>query len=199
MTAFALGTWQVKRLGWKTRLLARLEDRITRPPLPLPPEVGVDLDPDTAAEALDYRRVLATGHFLHEKEMLLGPRVNDGESGFFVITPLVRDGSAMEGKGSTVLVNRGWIHKDFADQRTRLHALPHEEVTVEGLLRKPWKKNIFTPDNQPEKNGWYFPDVKQMADWAGAQPIWIEATTGMFFAFSFSENTPQASPQSKFS
>ena len=54
------------------------------------------------------------------------------------------------------------------------------EVTVEGLLREPWKKNMFTPENRPDKGEFYFPDVYQMAQLTGAQPVWVECTTGMF-------------------
>lgn len=172
VTAFFLGTWQVKRLDWKTKLIAKLEDRLVREPLPLPPRI----DPDAVAD-FDFRRVYATGKLRHDKEMLIGPRMRDGEQGYMVVTPLER-----EDEGSTVLVNRGWISKKMGDQRKRHpEALPTETVTVEGLLREPWKKNMFTPDNRPDKWEFYFPDVKQMAELTGSQPIWIEATMGMFW------------------
>ncbi|KAH6665862.1 surfeit locus protein [Plectosphaerella plurivora] len=167
VTAFILGTWQVKRLGWKTELIARLEDRLVREPLPLPPRI----DPEAVPE-FDFRRVYATGILRHDKEMLIGPRMREGEQGYMVVTPLER-----LDEGSTVLVNRGWISKKMGDQRRRdPSALPREVVTIEGLLREPWKKNMFTPDNRPDKWEFYFPDVKQMAELAGSQPIWIEAT-----------------------
>ncbi|KAI1463670.1 SURF1-domain-containing protein [Daldinia caldariorum] len=167
VTAFVLGTWQVQRLGWKTDLIAKFEDRIVRDPLPLPPRV----DPD-AIHDFDFRRVTATGKYRHDREMLVGPRIRDGEQGYMVVTPLERAGDG----GATVLVNRGWISKKFRDQRSRPESLPTEEVTVEGLLREPWKKNMFTPDNRPDKNEFYFPDVKQMAALTGSQPVWIEQT-----------------------
>ena len=189
VTAFCLGTWQVQRLRWKTSLLAKLEDRISRPPLPLPPH----LDPDVAA-GFDYRRVTATGKFRHDREMLLGPRINEGDDGYFVVTPLERQDLAASGQGTgalaplqaptgqgtTLLVNRGWIARKFKDQKIRCdEALDEDEVvTVEGLLRQPWKKNIFTPENKPERGEFYFPDVRQMAEIAGATPIWIEETAG---------------------
>jgi surfeit locus 1 family protein len=50
---------------------------------------------------------------------------------------------------------------------------------VEGLLREPWKKNMFTPDNSPQTKEFYFPDVEQMAKLTGSQPVWIEETMGM--------------------
>ncbi|CAG7555002.1 unnamed protein product [Fusarium equiseti] len=165
VTAFILGTWQVQRLGWKSDLIAKFEDRLIRDPLPLPPTI----DPD-AIHDFDYRRVVARGHFRHDQEMLIGPRMRDGTDGYMVVTPLERE------NGTTILVNRGWIDKKHRDKRTRPDGLPTGEVTVEGLLREPWKKNMFTPENQPEKGMFYFPDVKQMAALTGSQPVWVEAT-----------------------
>lgn len=170
ITAFALGSWQVQRLSWKTELIAKFEDRLVREPLPLPPSI----DP-SAIHDFDYRRVLATGTFRHDQEMLIGPRMRDGKDGYMVVTPLERE------NGTTILVNRGWINKAHRDQRTRPASLPRGRVTVEGLLREPWKKNMFTPDNRPDKWEFYFPDVKQMAELTGSQPVWVEATMGMFF------------------
>ena len=166
VTAFCLGTWQIQRLDWKTKLLAKFEDRLVRPPLPLPPKV----DPDAIHE-FDYRRVYATGRLRHDKEMLIGPRTHDGNDGFLVITPLEREG------GSTVLINRGWISKDKKYQQDRDPlSLPQGEVTISGLLREPWKRNFFTPQNLPEEGKFYFPDVYEMANVAGSQPVWIEET-----------------------
>ncbi|KAI5867438.1 SURF1-domain-containing protein [Durotheca rogersii] len=172
-TAFVLGTWQVRRLAWKTELLARLEDRIVREPLPLPPRV----DAAAAARDFDFRRVRARGRWRHDREMLVGPRMHDGEQGFMVVTPLERDAGPEHPGAGTVLVNRGWIAKKFRRQRDRPpESLPTGEVEVEGLIREPWKKNMFTPDNRPDKGEFYFPDVAQMAALTGSQPVWIEQT-----------------------
>ncbi|KAI1939403.1 surf-like protein [Ophidiomyces ophidiicola] len=166
ITAFALGTWQVQRLDWKTKLITTFEDRLIKPPLPLPPVV----DPDAVTD-FEYRRVYAKGHLRHDQEMLIGPRMNDGKDGYLVVTPLER------GKGeSTILVNRGWIPKSLKSQSDRPEGVPAGEVVVEGLLRSPWKKNMFTPDNKPEEGKFYFPDVEQMAELTGSQPIWVEET-----------------------
>ncbi|KAM0458009.1 hypothetical protein ACHAPV_001376 [Trichoderma viride] len=165
ITAFILGTWQVQRLGWKSRLIAKSEDRLVRDPLPLPPHI----DPSVISD-FDFRRVLATGTLRHDQEMLVGPRMRNGEDGYMVITPLERK------DGSTILVNRGWISKKHRSQRTRPDSLVRGEVTIEGLLREPWKKNRFTPENRPDKGEFYFPDVHQMAALTGSQPVWVEAT-----------------------
>ena len=117
--------------------------------------------------------MVAKGHFRHDQEMLIGPRMRDGTDGYMVVTPLERE------NGTTILVNRGWIDKKHRDKRTRPDGLPTGEVIVEGLLREPWKKNELTPENQPETGMIYSPDVKQMAALTGSQPVWVEATMGM--------------------
>lgn len=132
------------------------------------------IDPEAAAREFDYRRVTATGTFRHEQEMLVGPRLMEGEDGYIVITPLERTNGA-----SKILVSRGWIAKKFRHQSTRRdepEALPQGEVRVEGLLREPYKKNMFTPANNLEKHEFYFPDIPQMAALVGAQPVWVEET-----------------------
>ena len=153
-------------------MIARFEDRILKDPLPLPPKV----DPN-AIKDFDYRRVLTTGLLRHDQEMLIGPRVHDGKDGYLVITPLQREDGA-----STILVNRGWIPKKFKRQADRKDALPSRPVTVEGLLREPWKRNMFTPNNHPELGQFYFPDVEQMAKFTGSDPIWIEETMGWSYS-----------------
>lgn len=174
-TAFVLGCWQVQRLAWKTDLIARFEDRLIREPLPLPPQIDAD-----AIKDFDYRRVYARGVLRHEKEMLIGPRLHDGGDGFLVVTPLDRSSLypaySEKGINTTVLVCRGWIPKAKAAQSSRPDSLPTGEVVVEGLLREPWKKNSFTPDNVPEEGKWYFPDVAQMARHVGSQAVWVEET-----------------------
>lgn len=173
LTAFALGTWQVQRLSWKSELIAKFEDRLVRDPLPLPPRV----DP-SAIHEFDYRRVWARGRWRHDLEMLVGPRTHEGGDGYLVVTPFER---VVGGGGvkSLVLVCRGWIARKFREQEARSEeALPRGEVVVEGLLREPFKKNMFTPNNNLEKGEFYFPDVVEMAGYVGpqCQAVWVEET-----------------------
>ena len=171
ITAFCLGCWQVQRLGWKTELVARFEDRLTFPPLELP----LRIDP-SAIKDFDYRKVWAKGVLRHDQEMLIGPRMLEGENGYTVVTPLERtDG---HGNKSKILCCRGWINANAKAQwfRKREGALPGGEVVIEGLLREPPKNNMFTPENHPDKGEWFFPDVKQMAEHTGSQVVWVEET-----------------------
>lgn len=171
ITAFVLGCWQVQRLGWKTDLVARFGDRLTFPPLELP----LRIDPD-AIEHFEYRRVWAKGVLRHDQEMLIGPRMLEGENGYSVVTPLERTDE--RGNKSKILCCRGWINANAKKQcfRKQQGALPEGEVVIKGLLRAPPKNNMFTPANHPEKGDWFFPDVKEMAEWTGSQAVWVEET-----------------------
>lgn len=126
--------------------------------------------------------------------MLVGPRSAPkslppavvqwgGSSGLQVITPMV-----LENDGGTVLVNRGWIPQRLAKREKRdkasVNAQTFEEkpaesidfsdkenrsqvVSVMGVVRGSDERNRFTPANFPEKNEWYFVDVKDMCAKAG--------------------------------
>jgi len=162
---FALGTWQLQRLQWKINLIDELEEKLQRDPILLPKRINVSVIPEFA-----FRRVLLRGHWDHAHAMLLGPRVRDGTHGYHVITPLVRT------DGTTVLVDRGFIAKDFADNYVHDE---EGEVQVLGMLRTTHERNSFTPDNQPAEGKWYWADINSMAELAGGetadvQPVFIE-------------------------
>ncbi|KAK9480892.1 SURF1 family-domain-containing protein, partial [Lipomyces japonicus] len=162
--SFSLCVWQIKRLKWKTDLVAEYENRLILPPLILPPR----LNPEAAAN-LQYRKVMAKGKFRYDEEILVGPRMYEGEKGYAVITPFERE------NGTKILVNRGWIKESMADQSKRkLEAMPQGNVVIEGLIKLPAKKNYFTPENRPDKNEYYYVDVAEFARTTGSQPVVIE-------------------------
>ncbi|KAG6332590.1 hypothetical protein ID866_6496 [Astraeus odoratus] len=165
---FGLGTWQLQRLQWKVNLIDELEEKLQREPILLPRRINVSVIPEFV-----YRRVLLRGRWDHEHAMLLGPRVRGGVHGYHVITPLVRS------EGSTVLVDRGFVPKDFLDNYNR----DDGEVEVQGMLRTSHTRNTFTPDNQPAEGKWFWADVDAMTqyaggDAAGVQPVFIEQIFG---------------------
>jgi surfeit locus 1 family protein len=122
-----------------------------------------------------FRKVLLKGKWDHEHSMLLGPRVRDGLHGYHLVTPLIRS------DGSTVLVNRGFVSKEAIDKGK----LQQEtgEIEILGMLRTSQARNVFTPDNHPEKGQWYWSDVTAMSEFAGGaqagvQPVFIEEIFG---------------------
>ncbi|KAJ1739297.1 surf-like protein [Coemansia sp. RSA 989] len=164
LAAFALGTWQVQRLKWKRALLDDINDRMHRRPIPLPLRVSPD-----EIDRNEYRRVLVHGTFDHAAEMLVGPRAMEGEPGFLVVTPLVRE------DGSRVLVNRGWIRRDLRAQSLRPDSLPTEPVTLVAFVRKAPGQNSFTPLSSPQDNDWFSIDLPRMARFSRSQEVLLDA------------------------
>ena len=161
----ALGTWQLQRMVWKRELIATHAARLALPPLMLSgPPAGV------AAPA--FRRIRATGVFLHDRELYLGPRALDGVPGYRVITPLRLT------RGAIVLVDRGWVPLDRRDPATRARGQLGGRIEIEGRVRPAPRRGPFTPDNQPEKGVWFTIDVAEMAAWLGLRrvlPFAVEA------------------------
>ncbi|KAG2367761.1 SURF1 family-domain-containing protein [Suillus spraguei] len=164
---FALGTWQMQRLQWKVALIDELQEKLHREPILLPKRVNLSVVPEFV-----YRRVLLRGRWDHKHSMLLGPRVLEGSHGHHVVTPLIRS------DGTTVLVDRGFVAKEFADANT-FEREEAGEVEILGMLRASHTRNSFTPDNKPAEGTWYWADVDAMADYAGGeaehvQPVFVE-------------------------
>ena len=165
----ALGTWQMERRVWKTDLIATMTARLAAPPIPV-----TELLANHSAE--DYRSVSASGTFRHDQEMYLAARSYQGQLGYHVITPLVLD----DGQ-TVVLVDRGWVPVDRQSPDSRAAGQIPGPVTVSGIARRPPKPGLFTPDNRPDQNLWYWADLPAMAAHVGLSqvaPLLIEAGTG---------------------
>jgi len=122
-----LGVWQLDRAAQKTRLQADLDQRGRLPPLTT---LALARDGATADEQV-HRRAVVSGRWLPDRTVYLDNRQMAGRVGFFVLTPLLL------ADGDAVLVQRGWMPRDFVD-RTRIVRPPTPEgpVTVEGSLAR---------------------------------------------------------------
>lgn len=161
-----LGTWQVQRLHWKEGLIAERTARTAAAPVALP-RAGDDL------AAAEYRRASVTGAFLHERELYLAARSRNGNPGYDVVTPfLLADGHA-------VLVDRGWVPLERKDPARRSEGQVAGTVTVDGVIRVPRGQSWLTPDNEPDRNIWFWIDLPAMAKAAGlageVAPVYLEA------------------------
>ena len=122
---FSLGQWQLSRAAQKIALQASLDQKKALPPLVNADIVAVTQD----AEKLVDRRIELSGHWLSEKSVYLDNRPMNAKPGFWVMTPLVLSGS-----DKAVLVQRGWIPRNFED-RTALVQIETPEQTVTLLGR----------------------------------------------------------------
>ncbi|MFZ2997726.1 SURF1 family protein [Sphingobium sp.] len=139
----ALGVWQVERLGWKRNLIARVDARIHAAPVAAPAN---------AHEDDAYRRVTATGTFLHDRSALVQASTVRG-AGYWVLTPL------RQSDGRIILINRGFVPPE---SRTR-YDRPIGMVRVTGLLRLTEPDGGFLRSNDPAADRWYSRDVAAIA------------------------------------
>jgi len=147
-----LGVWQLKRLEWKQGLIAQIEARTKGPPITLEDAValaGQGRDPS-------YYRVRVDGRFHHAKERYLYA-VSEGRVGWHVITPLETE------DGDIVLVDRGFVPDELKDPSARAPGQVENVVTVTGIARSPETQTLFTPDNEPKVNRWFWRDLGGMA------------------------------------
>ncbi len=127
----SLGRWQLGRAAEKEALQARIEQRSSEPVLD-----GASLRQEAPVDALLHRRIAARGRWLADRTVFLDNRQMYGRPGFFVVTPL-----QLEGSGVVVLVQRGWVARNFED-RTRVPAIdtPAALVEVQGRIAPPPSK-----------------------------------------------------------
>jgi cytochrome oxidase assembly protein ShyY1 len=120
-----LGMWQLRRLDERRALNATIDSRMAEDPVDLGLLLAtVGTDP----EALEYRRVTATGTYNPEDEILLQARTLNGVSGHNVVTPLAMLDNALA-------VNRGWVPIDSRGPPVSDALPPAGIVDVAGILR----------------------------------------------------------------
>ena len=147
-----LGVWQLKRLEWKQGLIDQIEARTKGPLITLEDAVAL------AGEGRDpsYYRVRVDGRFHHAKERYLYA-MSEGRVGWHVITPLETE------DGDVVLVDRGFVPDELKDPSARALGQVENVVTVTGIARSPETQTLFTPDNEPKVNRWFWRDLGGMA------------------------------------
>ena len=124
----ALGFWQWGRAQQKIALHQAIEGRGALPPLEIAAWAGA-----TAEGDLLHRRVVLRGTWVADRTVYLDNRQMLAKPGFYVVTPL-----RLAGSSGVVLVQRGWVQRDFS-QRDRLLTVqtPAGEVEVQGRLAPP--------------------------------------------------------------
>ncbi len=122
-----LGFWQLGRLAERRALNDKILERADSDPVDLDTLVA---DGTIDVTDLEYVPIVAAGHYLEDREIILSARSQAGRSGHNVLTPLVTAG------GTTVIVDRGWVPVDV-DGPPVIGAEPPEGIVrVVGMLRR---------------------------------------------------------------
>jgi surfeit locus 1 family protein len=124
----ALGAWQLGRAHQRIAL----HEALLRQQRLAPVDEQALLGGAPAAQLLQ-RAIVVRGRWVPQRTIFLDNRQMDGKVGFYVVTPLV-----LQGSGKAVLVERGWVQRHF-ERRDELPAVPSPAgvVTVRGRIAPP--------------------------------------------------------------
>ncbi|MFM9879433.1 MAG: SURF1 family protein [Burkholderiaceae bacterium] len=129
---FSLGRWQLSRATQKEQIHSAIEAQKQRPALDA---AGLlqQMPSDQSLAPLYHRSVKLQGSWLPQHTIFLDNRQMQGRPGFFVLTPL-----ALAGSNHTVVVQRGWVARNFTE-RAQVPQVPTPEgsVVVYGRLAGP--------------------------------------------------------------
>lgn len=149
----ALGTWQLRRLEWKSGVIAEIAGRLESEPQSTP------ADPTEADH--EYLRVRERGELL-PGELHVYTSAPPRGVGYRVIAPFRLD------DGRIVLLDRGFVPIDDKDAERRVGPLD-----VEGALLWPDETDGFTSEPDRDANIWFARDVDLMAQALGTEPLMI--------------------------
>ena len=109
---------------------------------------GDKTDLDKFESEWSMKPVAVKGIFDHTREVKVS-KVRNGEKGFDIVTPFY---THLDGKGQeqAILVNRGWIPKDFANLRQ--HYSSNTLGTVTGVLYRGDTRSKYSKLNTPSQN-----------------------------------------------
>lgn len=124
-TTLALGRWQLARAAQKLALQASIDHQASLPPLD-----GSALLALADPAAWLHRKVTLRGRWMAQRTVFLDNRQMNGRVGLYVLTPMT-----LEGSTAVVLVQRGWVARNFVD-RASMPAVetPPGVVEVQGRI-----------------------------------------------------------------
>ena len=153
-----LGTWQLRRLAWKTELISTIEARTGI--APLPPEAWPNLRCLTVREvglelSCEYMKVSLRGTWDHSRErhvFISVPRQANGVGGpgYWVFTPL-----KLSGTQSWIFVNRGFVPAVAKAPAMRAAGQVSGEVELSGLIRSAEVRGRLSGQADDVRNIWY--------------------------------------------
>lgn len=131
----SLGFWQLDRAKTKLDWQAEIAQKGKMPAL-AGSFLGGPQDSASNRAGLLHRPIILSGEWLEKYTVYLDNRQMNARPGFYVMTPL-----KLQETGAVVLVQRGWVGRDFTD-RNRLPPIqtPTGTVTVNGLIALPPSK-----------------------------------------------------------
>lgn len=164
-----LGVWQVKRLAWKTDLLARVEAARTAPPR----QLASALSQVRGGRDVDFVRVETVCLGLSRAPWVELHALREGQGGVRLIS------ACRTPHGTTILVDRGFV-ADIISARPPADASDHTPVRITGVLRKADPASPFVQARPATGSLWLARDARAMAAALGVgvvPPVFLVAET----------------------
>lgn len=149
-----LGTWQASKYIIKTSDIGSAACQKAETPIVTEGFNNLDAMKDD----LCRNQIILSGDIDTSRLISLGPRVHDGEVGYHLYGLLTAQDSTQ------ILVNFGWNKEKLKGLVINtINSMP-DDSRISGVLVKPSGRNSFTPDNNHEKNEYYYIDTSQVAE-----------------------------------
>ena len=136
---FSLGSWQLKRLSWKTNLIANISNSFNSSPIQI------------SANIKEFDKIKFNGTIIGEPISVYKLGVN-GSYGFDIYYPLLV-------KDENIMIKAGWSPKIIKE----IKGFQNNKYDFEGVVFNFQKKNLFTPENH-EKEFYYFINSKVLSE-----------------------------------
>lgn len=134
-----LGIWQLDRLDQRRAFNARVQAQIDLPVLDLQGEaLKADL------YNMEYRAVEVKGHYDFANQVAIRNQSWGNQPGVHLLTPLI-----LEGSGTAVLVDRGWIPAEDFETGTWDKYDEPGLVSIKGVIRRPQTKADLSGRGDP--------------------------------------------------
>jgi cytochrome oxidase assembly protein ShyY1 len=159
----SLGAWQLQRRVAKHALIAALDERLSKAPVPLPPASEWN---SLAPVREEFRRVTFTATYARLPDAMVY------SSGSAVRTDVSGPGTwaflpARLAGGETVAVEAGFVPNTMQDRAQQDRAVSRlvtgESVTLTGYIRFPETAGQLTPGEDKAKRLWFVRDPPAMA------------------------------------
>ena len=144
----SLSAWQFKRLSWKNALIDYRISQFEAQP--------VELKEIPEPSNNQFKKILVNGVILDDYEFFMPALSKNGNNGYHILVPL------MISDQKYIIYDRGWIPLEKKEKNKRTNELLNLKKKYTAVIRIPGRKGYFQPENDPEKNFWFFVEPSLM-------------------------------------
>lgn len=119
----SLGFWQLSRTEEKRQILTQQQEKKQLP------QLTIDAQERTQQE-VEYRRLIVTGNYIPEYQVLIDNKVYQGQVGYYIVTPL-----KIVNSDKVILINRGWVKATHSRDVLPDIETPQGQVTLTGVAK----------------------------------------------------------------